>query len=78
VIGVHLQGTTYVLNAEVEPSTVSTFQLRTERKVVAVHSATWKALSPGVLAFTIPASAPVGSARGYVPAKVSVELAPSR
>ena len=77
VIGVHLDGNTYTLDAQVDNASLSTFQLRTERKVVAVDGARWKAVSPETYELTIEPSSDSNHARGYRPVVIRVEFTPS-
>ncbi len=78
LIGVKLRGAKYILDAEADPACASTFQLRTERKIVAVHGATWKAASSNSYTFTIGVSNSADPPTGYRPVKIVVDFAPTR
>jgi glycogen debranching enzyme len=72
--GVKLNGSTYTVDAQVDTTEASNFQLRTDRKVVAVHGATWKSLSADTYEFTVP---PVDTSHNYHAVEIVVDLAPS-
>ncbi|HZC42692.1 MAG TPA: hypothetical protein VE195_00870, partial [Acidobacteriaceae bacterium] len=78
LIGLHLDGSTYTVDAQVDPSQSATFQLRTTRKVIAVHGATCKGLLAGIYELTVPpseTSLPPGS---YHAVEIVVDLGPAR
>ncbi|MGC1783974.1 MAG: hypothetical protein WA708_15735 [Acidobacteriaceae bacterium] len=77
VIGAKMRGAAYVVDAEVDPSRASTFQLRTKRKITAVHGATWKAVSPNIYTLTIEPSSSSNGASTYRPVEVLVDSLPS-
>jgi glycogen debranching enzyme len=76
LIGVKLSGSTYTIDAQVDAAEASNFQLRTTRNVVAVHGATWKAISADTYDITVP---PAGDAsHSYHAAEIVVDLAAAR
>jgi glycogen debranching enzyme len=75
LIDVKLHGSTYTIDAQVDSSQSSNFQLRTDRKIVAVHGATWKAPSPETYEITVP---PTETSQSYHAVEIVVELGPSR
>ena len=77
VIDEKLLGSTYTLKAEVDAASISTFQMCTERRVVAVQGASWKAVASNTYALTIRPSSNSGHAHGYSPVEVVVDFAPS-
>jgi glycogen debranching enzyme len=77
LIRLKLDGSKYTVAAQVDSSQISTFQVRTDRKIVAVHGAMWKEISPDFYEMTVPpsdASQPPGS---YHAVQIIVNLAPS-
>ncbi len=75
LIGVRLNGSTYTIDSQVDYSQSSNFQLRTDRKIIAVHGAAWKPLTADTYNLTVPASK---TPHGYQPLQVVVDLAPPR
>jgi hypothetical protein len=78
LIDLKLSGSTYTVDTQVDPSQSSNFQLRTDRKVVAVHGATWKAMSPEIYEITVPPSETSHSPERYRAVEIVVDLGPSR
>jgi glycogen debranching enzyme len=77
VIGVTLRGDTYIVNADVDPSRVSTFQLRTGRKITAVHGATWTAVSKNTYTFSVAATrSSAGRSSDYNAVEILVDFTP--
>jgi hypothetical protein len=79
LIGVKLNGSTYTIDAQVDVAEASTFQLRTTRKVVAVHGAAWKAISADTYDFTVPPTDDTSHApHSYHATEIVVDLAAAR
>ena len=76
LIRVKLSGSTYTVDAQVDSSQAAHFQLRTDRKVVDVHGATWKAASPETYEMTVPPSEGAEPSHGYHAVQIVVSLAP--
>ena len=74
LLGAKLRGATYILDAEVDTGHASTFQLWTERKVIAAHGATWKTVSPNEYVFTIASSRPPDRHSSYSPVEILIDL----
>jgi hypothetical protein len=74
VIGVKMRGTSYIVDAQIDSASVSSFQLRTDRKVLAVHGAIWKALSPDTYALTIAPTSSPDRPHSYSAIEVVVDL----
>jgi hypothetical protein len=78
LIDVNLSGSTYTVDAQVEPSQSSNFQLRTHRRVVAVHGAAWKAMSPEMYEIKVSPSETSQQSHNYHAVKIVVDFAPLR
>jgi hypothetical protein len=78
LITVKLSGSTYTVDARVDSSQGSNFQLRTDRKIVAVHGAAWKAVSPEIYEITVPPSEALQPSPRYRAVQIVVNLRPSR
>jgi glycogen debranching enzyme len=78
LIDLKLNGSKYTVDAQVDSSQSSNFQLRTDRKVVDVHGATWKAMSSDIYEFTVPPSETSQPSHSYHAVQIVVDLAPSR
>jgi len=78
LIDVKLNGSKYTIDAQVDSSQSSNFQLRTDRKVVAVHGATLKSLSTDTYDLTVPASNTSQPSHSYQAVQVVVDLGPPR
>lgn len=78
LIDVKLVGSTYTVDAQVDLSQSSNFQLRTDRKIIDVHGATWKAMSSETYEFTVPPSDTSHSPGSYHAVEIIVEFGPSR
>ncbi|MGC1869735.1 MAG: hypothetical protein WA700_02145 [Acidobacteriaceae bacterium] len=78
LIDVKLNGSTYTVEAQVDSSQSSNFQLRTGRKIIDVHGATWKAISPETYEFTVPPTDTSHSPGKYHLVEIVVELGASR
>ncbi len=76
LIGVKLSGSTYTIDAQVDSSQSSNFQLRTDRKVVAVHGATWKSLSGGMYDVSVPPTETSQPSHSYYAVQIVVDLSP--
>jgi glycogen debranching enzyme len=76
LIGMKLSGSTYTIDAQVDSSQGSNFQLRTDRNVVAVHGATWNALSGGLYDLTVPPTEKSQPSHSYHAVQVVVDLSP--
>lgn len=77
LIDVKLNGSVYAVDAQVDSSESSYFQLQTDRKVVDVHGAAWKPVSTDVYDLTVPPSETSQSSHSYHAVQVVVDLAPS-
>ena len=78
LISIHLNGSTYTIDTQVDSSQSSNFQLRTDRKVVAVHGATWKPLSADTYDLTVPPSDTSQPSHSYHAVEIVVDLTPPR
>jgi glycogen debranching enzyme len=78
VIGVKLHRNTYIVDAQIDADNASSFELRTDRKVLAVHNATWKAISSHTYALTIAPASSEDHPHSYSPVEIVVDLAPLR
>ena len=78
LIDVKLNGSTYIVDAQADSSQISNFQLRTDRKVVAVQGATWKSLSANTYELTVPSSETLEPSHTYHAVQIVVDLAPPR
>jgi glycogen debranching enzyme len=79
LIGVKLSGSAYTINARVDAAKVSNIQLRTTRKIVGVHGATWNAMSADTYELTVlPADGTSQAANSYHAAEIVVNFAPAR
>ncbi|MHB1935489.1 MAG: amylo-alpha-1,6-glucosidase [Acidobacteriaceae bacterium] len=78
LIDVKLNGSTYTVDAQVDTVRTSTFQWRTDRKVVAVQGAAWKILSPGTYEFTVAPTEPAARAHRYRAVEITVDFVPLR
>lgn len=76
LIDVKLNGSRYTVDAQVDSSQSSNFQLRTDRKMIAVHGATWKSLSTDTYELTVPTSETSQPSHSYRVAEIVVDLAP--
>ena len=74
LIDVKLNGSEYIVDAQVDSSQSSNFQLLTDRNVVAVHGATWRPLSADTYELTVPASETSQASRNYRAVQVVVDL----
>ncbi|MGB8480380.1 MAG: hypothetical protein WCE63_16340 [Acidobacteriaceae bacterium] len=77
LIDVKLNGSEYIVDAQVDSLQSSNFQLLTDRKVVAVHGATLKSLSTDTYNLTVPASNISQPSHSYQAVQVVVDLGPS-
>jgi glycogen debranching enzyme len=75
VIGVKMRGTSYIVDAQVDSASASSFQLRSDRKVLAVHDAIWKALSSDTYALTITPTSSSDHLHSYSAVEIVVDLA---
>ncbi|MES2220232.1 MAG: hypothetical protein V4587_04615 [Acidobacteriota bacterium] len=75
LIQVRLNGSTYTVDAQVGTSQNSNFELRTNRKIIAVHGASWKLVATGRYVLTV---ASAGTSQDYHKVHVVVDFAPSR
>ncbi len=78
LIRVKLNGSKYTIDAQVDASKSSNFELRTDRKIVTVQGATWKSLSADTYDLTVPPSNTSQSSHGYQALQVVVDLGPPR
>lgn len=76
VIGVKQRGETYILDAEVYTACPSVFELETTRKIVDVHGATLKAISPNIYSLTIKPSNALDDTSGYRHVEILIDLSP--
>ena len=76
LIDLKLNGSTYTIDAQVDSSQSSTFQLRTDRKIVAVHGAAWKPQSADTYEFTVPPSETSQPSHSHHAVEIVVDLAP--
>ena len=74
LIDTRLNGSEYIVDAQVDSSQSSNVQLRTDRNVVAVHGATWRPLSADTYELTVPASETSQASRNYQAVQVVVDL----
>ena len=78
VIDVKLNGSTYTVDAQVDSSQASNFKLRTDRKVIAVHGATGKEISPEMYEITVQPSETSRPTHTYHAVEIVVDLGSSR
>lgn len=78
LINVKLSGSTYTIDTQVDPSQTSDFQMRTDRKIVAVHGATWKAVSPETYEITVAPRETSQPSPRYQAVQIGVDLGPLR
>ena len=78
MIDMKLHGSTYTIDARVDSTQNSNFQLRTDRKILAVHGAMWKENSPEAYEITVPPAESSQSSHGYHTVQVVVDLGSSR
>ena len=78
MIDMKLHGSTYTIDARVDSTQNSNFQLRTDRKILAVHGAMWKENSPKAYEITVPPAESSQSSHGYHTVQVVVDLGSSR
>ncbi len=78
LIGVRLNGSTYTIDSQVDSSQSSSFQLRTDRKIIAVHGAAWNLLTADTYNLTVPVSKTSKLSHSYQAAQVVVDLGPPR
>ena len=78
LIGVRLNGSTYTIDAQVDSSQRSEFQLRTDRKILAVHGATWKSQSPDTYDLALPPTEASQSSHSYHAVRIVVDFSPAR
>jgi hypothetical protein len=74
LIDVELNGSQYTVDAQVDSSQSSNFQLRTDRKIVAIHGATWKSLSADTYEATVPPSEASQASPSYHAVQIVVDL----
>jgi glycogen debranching enzyme len=77
LIDVRLNGSTYTIDAQVDPSQSSTFKLRTTRKVLAVHGAMWQPLLTDTYELTVPPAETSQPSPSYHALQIVVDLAPA-
>lgn len=78
LIGVKLNGSIYTVDAQVDSTQASHFQLRTDRKVVAVQGASWKALSANTYDLTVATTDSFNRPHSCRAVEIAVDLAPMR
>jgi hypothetical protein len=74
LIDVKLNGSEYTIDAEVDSSEKSNFQLRTDRKIGVIHGATWKSLSADTYELTVPPSETSQASPNYHAVQIVVDL----
>ncbi|HEY5256515.1 MAG TPA: hypothetical protein VIJ53_17815, partial [Acidobacteriaceae bacterium] len=78
LIRVKLSDSTYTVDAQVDSSQGSNFELRTDRTIAGVHGAAWKPVSSEMYEITVPPSAALQPSPGYYAVQIVVDLGPSR
>ena len=76
LIDVKLNGSEYTVDAEVDSSQTSNLQMRTDRKIQAIHGATWKSLSTDTYEITVPVTEKSQASPSYHSVKIVVDLRP--
>ncbi|MGB6302973.1 MAG: hypothetical protein WBF45_04425 [Acidobacteriaceae bacterium] len=73
-----LNGSTYTVDAQVDSSQASAFKLQTDRKVIAVHGATGKEISPEMYEITVQPAETSRPTHTYHAVEIVVDFGSSR